>query len=252
MYDLQKASIWKRISAFLFDMILLSIVAIGLAAVISSVVGYDTYSAELERHYTEYEEEYGIVFGLTAEAYESLTEEELANYEAAQKAMVADKEFLRVYNMTVNLTLVVTTVSILLAFLVMEFAVPMLFRNGQTLGKKVFGVGLMFTDGVKINSTSLLIRTFLGKYTIETMVPVLILLMIYFNSIGITGGLILILLLLLQTGLILATRNHSAIHDLLANTVAVDLASQMIFESEEEMLAYKKRIHAERAARRDY
>jgi len=48
------------------------------------------------------------------------------------------------------------------------------------------------------------------------------------------------------------TRNNSAIHDLLAGTVVVDMSSQTIFRSTEELIAYKKRVAAERAARQVY
>jgi len=33
---------------------------------------------------------------------------------------------------------------------------PLLFKNGQTLGKKIFGVALMRNDGVRIGHVTLL------------------------------------------------------------------------------------------------
>ena len=42
------------------------------------------------------------------------------------------------------------------------------------------------------------------------------------------------------------------LHDLMANTVAIDLASQMIFDTPEAMIAYKEKVHAEMAARESY
>ena len=41
------------------------------------------------------------------------------------------------------------------------------------------------------------------------------------------------------------SRTNALIHDSIAGTVAVDMASQMIFDSQEAMLAYKKSLHAE-------
>ena len=41
------------------------------------------------------------------------------------------------------------------------------------------------------------------------------------------------------------------IHDKLAGTVTVDLASQMIFDSPEALLEYKKRLHAESTERKE-
>ena len=50
----------------------------------------------------------------------------------------------------------------------------------------------------------------------------------------------------------ISTPTNSLIHDLLANTVVVDYASQMIFETREDMIHYKEKIHAEMAAKQEY
>ena len=62
----------------------------------------------------------------------------------------------------------------------------------------------------------------------------------------------LLLILILQIVLIAATKTNSAIHDCLASTVTVDLASQMIFNTREEMIAYKEKLHAEKVASTPY
>ena len=46
--ELQKASMWKRISAWLFDNILLAIFALLFAFLLSGILGYDTHSAALD------------------------------------------------------------------------------------------------------------------------------------------------------------------------------------------------------------
>lgn len=252
IFDLQKASLLKRVSAWLFDTILLGILIVGLALLLSAVTGYDQYSTALEDAYARCEAEYGIRFDVSYDEYAALDETALAAYEAAYAALSADTDAMHAYNMVLSLTLVVTSISILLGYAALEFAVPLLLGNGQTLGKKIFSVALMRTDGVRISPVQLFIRTILGKYTIETMIPVLILIMLYFGSIGMVGLAVLGLIALLQIILLAATKNNSLIHDLLAVTVAVDMASQMIFSSEEEMIAYKKKAHAEQVARQTY
>ena len=134
----------------------------------------------------------------------------------------------------------------------MEFVIPMLFKNGQTLGKKIFGVAVMHTSFIKLSPPMLFARTILGKFAIETMVPVYIVLMMFFGAIGIVGPAILILLIVLQAGVMLFTSTNSAIHDLLSKTVTVDLASQKIFENEKELLEWKEQMHAEKAAKQAY
>ena len=250
--DLQKASVWKRASAYLFDMIITVMLAVGLAALISLISGYDGYNDRLTSCYDAYELKYGVDFDITEEEYLKLTEDELENYKAASEAVSKDKEVIGLYNIVVNLILMMTSISILLAYTVTEFIIPLIFKNGQTLGKKIFGISVMRVDGVKISTMLLFIRTYLGKYTVETMIPVLLAIMIFFGTMGATGTLVIILIGLLQVVLIIVTKTNSAIHDSISQTVVVDHASQRIFNSPEEMIAYKKAVHLEEVIRKDY
>ena len=95
-------------------------------------------------------------------------------------------------------------------------------------------------------------RTILGKFAIETMVPVYIILMMFFGAIGVVGPAVLILLGVLQLAVLIFTHTNSAIHDLLSKTVTVDLASQKIFENEEELTQWKARMHAEKVQKQAY
>lgn len=250
--DLQKASLLKRFSAYILDLILLCVAAVGFGCLLSALVGYDGYSAALEESYAKYESSYGIVFEMTHEDYKAMSEAELAAYEAAYEALIADEEAMQAYNMVVNLSLVIVSLSIFLGYLLLEFMMPLLLGNGQTIGKKVFSIALMRTDGVKVTALSMFVRTVLGKYTIETMIPVLTVMLIFFGTVGLSGTVILILSAIIQVVMVFASRNHSLIHDLMACTVAVDMSSQMIFPTPEDLIAYKKRIHAENAARKEY
>ena len=252
IFDLQKASMWKRISAFLFDFILLVVAVAGFAFLLSSVLGFDKHNTALNDAYAKYEAEYGVVFNISQEEFIQQSEAEQQAWNNAYQALIKDQEAMYSYNMVVNLTLVISTLAVLFAYLALEFFVPIKFENGQTLGKKIFGVAVMRVDGVKVTAPLLFIRTILGKFTIETMIPVLICIMIFFNTIGIVGMFILGLILLLQIILMISTHTNSCIHDVLAKTVTVDMQSQLIFDTEEEMIAYKSRVHAERVARQTY
>ena len=252
IFDLQKASMWKRVSAFLFDFILLAIAVAGCAFLLSAVLGFDKHNTALEEAYAKYESEYDVVFDISQEEYMQLTEERQQAWNNAYQALIKDKEAMYSYNMVINLTLVISSLAILFAYLVLEFFIPIRLGNGQTLGKKIFGVAVMRTDGVKVTAPLLFIRTILGKFTIETMIPVLICVMIFFNMIGIVGMFILGLILLVQIILMITTHTNSCIHDVLAKTVAVDMQSQLIFETEEELIAYKNKVHAEKVTRQTY
>ena len=250
--DLQKASLWKRISAALFDFILLGIVIIGSATIFSSVFGYDAYSNTFTAKCEEYSQKHGVELPVTKETYDKMSQEDQKNYMAAQKELNADADAVRAYNMTQHLPLLIVTLGTLVGVLFMEVAIPLLFDNGQTLGKKIFGVALMRIDGIKLSHFQLFTRSVLGKFTIELMIPIYVFIMIWLGKGGIFGLAMLLLLLTSQILCLVITRTGSLLHDVLAGTVAVDMASQMIFETKEAQLQYIKEKHAKKAAESTY
>lgn len=241
--SLQKAGLWKRISAYLFDMILTAMLVVGIATLLSAAFGYDRYNDQLEEYTTQYAQKYGIDLNITEEAYNGLSEEEKANYEAANKAFSADERVQETYGKLFSIGLSVTSLSILSTYLILYFAIPLFLHDGKTLGKKIFGLAVMRTNCVKISGPILFVRSILGQCTIETMVPVMLITMLFFGVIGSVGSLVLILLLILQIAMMCVTQTNSAIHDLLADTVVVDYSSQKIFDSEEELIAFKAAQH---------
>lgn len=248
IFDLQKASLTKRLSAFLFDFIIFCVIAVGLALLLSAIVGYDSKLNELETIYKAYEDEYGIDTSLSSDEYNALSDEVKARYEDASKAMNEDQEMIGLYTVLLNLTLLTVSLSILLSFVVWEVILPLIFKNGQTLGKKIFGIAVIRTDGVKISALQVFVRAVIGKFTIETMIPVSLLLLVFFGMIGTVGLLVIAILFTVQIILMIVTKTNSMIHDVFAVTVTVDLASQMIFDSEADMIEYKKMV-AEKKAR---
>ena len=255
IYDLQRASMWKRISALLFDIIIFSIITVGAATLISGAVGYSAHYEGFEVLRDSYEDRYleeaGMPTNLKDSEYALLTDEEKKIYddaiENAYTALLKDEDAKYHYSMLINLSIIIASFSILSAFLLLEFIVPIIFKNGQTVGKKIFGVGIMNVNGVKISTLSLFIRTVLGKFTVETMIPVITVIMFVFGTASIFNLLIVFLLLTAQLLSLIISKNNSAIHDLLSQTVAVDLASQMIFDSVEARDSYKRKIHEEQS-----
>ena len=252
VYELQKACLWKRIAAWLFDGILLSILAVGLAFLLSLAFHYNRYSDQISDAYLAYESSCGVSLDISQEEYENLSPADKLAYDSAYEMLIRDEDVLYAYNMAVNLSLVITSISILAAALVLEFIVPLFFKNGQTLGKKIFSLCLVRSDGVKINTLQLFTRTVLGKFTIEIMIPVYIILMLFWGITDLSGTLVLGGLLLAEMITLIVSQRNAAIHDLLAGTAVADFSGQMIFESEEELIAFKKKIHSDWAAKQDY
>ena len=254
--DLQKANSWKRIAAWLLDIMLLAVLAVGAGFGLSSVLGYDGYQQTVQSAYEKYAAQCGIDMNMDQAAIDAMSQEERESYEAALEAfdaaLNADEEAVYAYNMLANLSLVITTLGILIAMLVLEFIVPLLLKNGQTVGKKCFSIGVVRVDGVKITPVQLFLRTVLGKFAVETMIPVYVGLMLFWGSIGLFGIVALLLLVIGQVICIAVNPGRLTIHDRMSGTVVVDITSQKIFESTDDLIAYTKRIHAEQAKRQDY
>ena len=134
MLDLQRASMWKRLSAALFDSIILFTVIVGMALLLSTVFNYDGYVIRLNELEQKYGEEFGVDLDITAEEMKELSEEERKVYEAADQAFAADPDVVYTYNMMLSMAVVIVTFSILLGFLLMEFLVPLLWGIGQSFG----------------------------------------------------------------------------------------------------------------------
>ncbi len=243
MKDLQKANMWKRISAALLDFILIGIVAVGMALLLSAVLGYDRHTADFNAHTASYEETYGVDFDMPDEEFQKLTEAEKEHFQKAFEAFMNDDEVNRTYNTLLNLALLIVTFGLLLAFIIMELVVPLILGNGQTVGKKIFGIAVIREDGIRLSPLLLFVRTVLGKYTVETMLPVFILLMLAFGTMGAVGLIAIVGLLILQLVLLIVTPARTPLHDKLAHTVTVDLASQRIFQTPEEREEFYKRLH---------
>ena len=275
MFELRKIGIVKRASAWLLDAILLAVLATGFMFLISLICNFSheqklamQYNAEWEDFRKEYIGQVAQYYGFTYESSEdgeeyTITKDgEPATLEDVMDALTASQgnhpETAEAFEKYLTLTpaakvnmqtqyvftllFMLTSLGILLAYLVLEFILPVIFKNGQTIGKKVFGICLVRPNCVKITNIALFARTILGKFAVETMFPVLLVFLFFFGGLGLLAIILLAALLILNTVLFFATKNRTPIHDIFANTVAADIKLQMMYASDEE-LAAEKALH---------
>lgn len=261
MPTIQKASFLKRISAFLLDAILVVILATGFASVVSSLVKYDQQAQLLNSYYSKHEQIIqdkfpGVDFDITEEDYNKLTPEQKKQHQdaisALETAVKEDAGAAAVFQMLATSTITIVSASALLSILSVYFVAPLFFKNGQTVGKKIFGLGLMRTNCVKVSNKALLIRVLFGMYAIEVMFPVGLILAIYYNLLNIVGLITIGLFLILQIGVMIYSRTNSCIHDLISDTIVIDFGSQRIFDTEEARIAYVTEQQARQAAESAY
>lgn len=253
MTDLQKAGLGKRIMAAIFDGVLVVTLAVGLAALLSLCFGYDV---EVERYASimnGYEEQYDVdIEASTTDMTAAELEAHNEKLDAVYTALSQNAEFMALYSKLSNMRLLMLSFAPLGALLLMELLIPLILGNGQTVGKKIFGIGLMHIEGIRVAGKQVFIRAILGKYSVELMLPIYIGMMTFTGGLGIVGLVLLAVLLIAQIVCVAITRTNAPIHDIFASTVAVDLSSQRIFEDIEDRDNYIKALHAEHAARADH
>ncbi len=248
--SIQKANFWKRISAYLFDFVIAIVLTLALSLITHTIFKVDTHIAKLNSLRAQYAADAGIDLDISTEEYQAMTEAEKSaydeKYKAVNKAMSEDDEVLQINAAIITSVLGSFSVSIFCSTLILHFILPLFFKYGRSLGKKLFGLAVIRTSGVKISTPVLFIRSMIGLYAIETMFPLLILVFMLFKMLDIVGVIVLLAFAVLQIWVLYRTPTNSSIHDLLTDSVVVDMASQRIYESNEALLAIQQ--EAENAA----
>ena len=251
-YNIQKPGILRRISAGIFDAILLMVLVCGIAWGVSAIMNVDAQINAVNAGIDQYEKEHNIDFSLTEEEMATMPSEEQVRYDKEMELMFQDDSIYFAFIQVLNSFLVTISISVLIGHVLLEFLVPVLLKNGQTFGKKIFGIALMRKDGITVTNFAMFARSILGKCTIEVMIPILIIFLMFLGAAASIGPILLLALVVVQLGLLLFHPQNAMLHDLLACTVAVDMSSQLIFTSTEAMLDYQKQRAAEKAEQADY
>ena len=109
--------------------------------------------------------------------------------------------------------------------------IPWLLKDGQTVGKKVFGLGLATSNGYKFRNKQLLMRFMPAA----VMIVALFLLMYVdiFLDLSIVG-----IVFLVSFAVAMSSPKHMALHDFTAQSIVVDLKNSKLFETMVEEEAY--------------
>ena len=241
MIDLQKAPFGKRIFAFLADLIVAGILISGLYFAFSAILGVDSYTAKYNEILESYEERYGVDYDTTQEQYDAMTDAEKEHYNEAVRAMNADEDANRAIKTAFAMTFAIFAGGIIISMLLLEFIVPLLFKDGRTLGKRLFGLGVMRKNFTRITPVQLFVRGVIGKGVFELILPILIILSVLAGITGIFGLILLGVMAIAEVVALVRSDSNSMLHDVLADTAVIDWASQRIFDSEKQRDEYERR-----------
>ena len=141
---------------------------------------------------------------------------------AALEAKLGSMDFLKI-----------TMDSMLTGFIIFCL-IPLILKNGQTLGKKLMKLALVSTNEVKVKGWNVFARWAIGIFAFETMIN------LYFVT---QWTIPVVLIISVITALV--TRKGMALHDYIGGTIVVDLNNTVILDSVEER---RKRILEEKEA----
>ena len=137
--------------------------------------------------------------------------------------------------------------SILIAGILSYIVMPLIFKNGQTVGKKVFGLGLANSDGYKLSNSRLLMR-FLPFAVVDISLFFMILVNLYLVL------LIVLIIFLVSFALAMSSPKRMSLHDITGRTIVVDLKTSTLFETidqEEEFVLKEDNLLWEENERKD-
>ena len=93
--DLQRANVWKRISAFLFDVILLAIACVLCAWGLSALLKFDAQYQTLMARYQAVADACGLDMSIMTQTYSALTDAQRALVEQAPCSPLMKLPFMR-------------------------------------------------------------------------------------------------------------------------------------------------------------
>lgn len=231
MIDVQRAPYSKRLFAFLADVILAGIITAGLYFLLSAAFNVDSYTNRYKEIIAGYERDYGVSFKTTAEEYAKMTEDEKENYKNAVDAANNDKDANDAIVTSYTLSFIIFASGIVLSTVILDFMIPIFTKDGRSLGKLLFGLGVMRRGCTKISTPVLFVRNVIGKGVFEAALPAVIILTVFNNVTGIFGVILLVIFLIAEIFSLIKSGGSSMLHDVLADTVVIDWASQRIFKT---------------------
>jgi len=129
------------------------------------------------------------------------------------------------------LSTIIYSASILLAGVVSYIVVPLFFKNGQTIGKKIFKLGLADSDGYMFHNYKLLMR-FMPFAVVDASLILLVAVNLYIVLS------IVVIIFLVSFTLAMASPKRMSLHDFTAQTIVIDYKTSKIFSSVEEEEKY--------------
>ena len=236
IYTPKKAKRIKRLAAFMIDVICIIIVFTGVLYLAATISNYANMSAELEQLYIDL----GVKIPGEKEGQYVFCEIGNKECEDALKTLYGMDEFYVLFDGVQNFLIYGPIGSLFVSLLIFELIVPLILKNGQTIGMKLFNVGLISKNDIRVKPLQIFVRFLFGKFIINGIVPLLGILYIFVSDgAGITGAMLLLLFLIANLACYGVGKNYTFVPDTLSGVYPIDMQEQIFFDSEAQLMAAK-------------
>ncbi len=236
IYSSTKPTYFRRILAFFLDLVLFLVLFTGACILSSSIIGLQDSQNQLNEKYIEHN-----VYVLNENnEYEFCVDKDgSTTCKIAWENFNKDEVACELYDSIAVKTTYVAALGIFISELILEFFVPVLLKNGRTVGMFCIGLGLIDNRGIKVTTLQLFMRFLFGKFIVVSMLP-LFLFMYHFFGLFPGYGLILSLLIIVINALMkLFTPNRIGFVDAIGKTYMVENDQQIYVDTLEELSALK-------------
>ena len=221
-----------RLAAFLIDAILFVILFTGALYLISLIFDFDTHYSILQE---EYKKVGYLIFNEESKKWEFLSQN-APNYAEVSKLVTENDIIMEELFFVNSFSVKSPLAAIAIVLVITEFIIPLILRNGQTVGMKIFSIGLISNSGIAINPIQLFARCFIGKIAVLGIIPALGILYIFLNATGgLLGSLIVLIIYGINLFLLLKSKNNTGIQDLIANVIPVNAKETIFYKTAKEL-----------------
>ena len=141
-------------------------------------------------------------------------------------------------------------IAIIITFIIFYFVIPLCFKNGETLGKKVMHICLVNKLGYQYQRVQLLPR-----FVFPTLLTAIV---VFFTGFSIWAFIIVSFVILISFIFTIFSPQNRALHDLFAGTLVIDARESTWFknaseedEAEKDVATYVERVHSSSDALND-
>lgn len=224
MDQIKPASLFKRIFSGIVDSFIMLVVTFGLYYYPASSVYGEIFNVKaLKEEYVSLQVDYGIYY-LDGDGVYQLTEEGKNKDSEVYTLFANDERAKEIKDEEVTLFFIEFSTSITISELVFFLFIPLVLRNGQTIGKKMFSLIVVNDSFIKVRASNMIIR-FVAILVVETLASM------FLYGVPLAMSILLVIF----------SKNHIAIHDFFGTTIIIS-KNGLYFDNAQERIEYDEKM----------